>query len=85
MPFQAYQLALKVIAEAREENVASISKEQARIAGLKKRYNLTEDDQRIKAMREQIEYYKIQADINNPRVRYNFQNGVSMYYHGRRA
>lgn len=81
MPFQAYQLALKVIHEAREENLALIKKELARIDGVKKRYKLGEKDQRIIAMRDRVEYLKVQADINNPRVRYNFQNGDSMYYH----
>ncbi|KAH8148367.1 uncharacterized protein LAJ45_07468 [Morchella importuna] len=76
MPFQTYQHALAVIHQDREEKLAQIKTEHERIAKMIKYKNLAPSSRVVKSMTRYLEDLKIKADINNPRVKYNFDTGV---------
>lgn len=79
MPFQTYQLALDVIRDDRKEKIQSIAEMRTRIENVKKyAADGPEKEESLKSMIAHLEYLKIQADINNPRVKYNFDNGKCM-------
>lgn len=76
MPFQTYQLALEVIRQDREEKLEAIALQRRRIESVTKcDPDGPEKEKRLKTLRDHLEYLKIQADINSPRVKYNFENG----------
>jgi hypothetical protein len=77
MPFQTYQLALDVIRKDRLERLEEIKKEQQRIAG-HLASGFKPDSREIKSMNKHLEWLRVQADINNPRVKYNFDRGHCM-------
>jgi large subunit ribosomal protein L35 len=74
MPFQTYQLALDVIRKDRLERLEEVKNEQQRIAG-HLASGLKPDSREIKSMKKHLEWLCVQADINNPRVKYNFDLG----------
>ncbi|PWW79486.1 PEBP-like protein [Tuber magnatum] len=76
MPFQTYQLALDIIHKDRQENLKRIAKERETLEKLIKYKGLTHNDRRIVSMKQQIERWKIYADANNPRIKYNFDCGI---------
>lgn len=78
MPFQTYQLALDVIRKDRAEKLSMITAERAKIARVIKFKGLTLQSVEVRSMLRYIEDLKIKADINNPRVKYNFDTGLSM-------
>jgi len=78
MPFQTYQLALDIINKDRQEKFERIAQERETMKKLIKHKGLTHKDRRIISMKQQIEKWQLYADANNPRVKYNFDCGISM-------
>ena len=78
MPFQTYQLALDIINKDRQEKFDRIAQERETMKKLIKHKGLTHKDRRIISMKQQIEKWQLYADANNPRVKYNFDCGISM-------
>ncbi|KAI5790136.1 phosphatidylethanolamine-binding protein [Geopyxis carbonaria] len=76
MPFQTYQLALNLIKKDRDEKIVEINEQRQKIANALKKPQAAANDRSIKAMQKHLEYLRIQADINNPRVKYNFDRGI---------
>ncbi|KAF8246361.1 PEBP-like protein, partial [Wilcoxina mikolae CBS 423.85] len=76
MPFQTYQLALDIIKKDRIEKVAAVNAQRERIANVLKKPGMTPDSHRVKEMRAHLEYLRVQSDMNNPRVKYNFDRGI---------
>lgn len=77
MPFQTYQMALSYIKADRAEKLAAVQEEKKRIAGVIKKGG--KNDRRLHSMYQHLDYLTIQADINNPRVKYNFDCGRGMF------
>lgn len=77
MPFQTYQLALKVIRADRLEKMEAVAYQRKKIADIVEREGDKVNHHRIKELTKHLEYLQIQADINNPRVKYNFDRGTS--------
>ncbi|KAA8901688.1 phosphatidylethanolamine-binding protein [Sphaerosporella brunnea] len=75
MPFQTYQYALEIIRKDRLKKFKEIELERQRIAG-HLASGFKPDDREIKSMKKHLEYLRVQADINNPRVKYNFDRGL---------
>lgn len=80
MPFQTYQLALDVIRKDREEKLVKIKEERDRIAKVILYKKLSPQSREVISMTRYLEGLKIKADINNPRVKYNFDTGVSKFF-----
>ncbi|KAF8477133.1 phosphatidylethanolamine-binding protein [Kalaharituber pfeilii] len=76
MPFQAYQLALQVIREDRQEKLKQIELTRQRLATARKAPGATEKSRTVLSLKRHLEKLRILADINNPRVKYNFDNGI---------
>lgn len=77
MPFQTYQLALDVIRKDRQEKLEMIKAEHERMGKMIKYKGLKPESRAVKSMVRYLEDLKIKADINNPRVKYNFDSGIS--------
>lgn len=77
MPFQTYQLALAVIQKDRHEKLALIAAERAKIARVLQFTGLAADSTEVRSMLHYVDRLKIMADVNNPRVKYNFDTGRS--------
>jgi len=77
MPFQTYQLALDVIKKDRIEKIAAVNAQREKIMNVLKKPGMTPDSQRVREMRSHLEYLRVQSDMNNPRVKYNFDIGIS--------
>lgn len=80
MPFQTFQLALDVIRKDRVEKLSMIAAERAKIAHVMQHKGLTPQSTEIRSMLAYIENLKIMADINSPRVKYNFDTGLSQCF-----
>lgn len=78
MPFQTYQFALDYIKKDREVKESLIKESQKKIENIEKKQAQTGANQsrRLSSLRRHLEYLKIQADINNPRVKYSFDQGI---------
>ncbi|KAI5836868.1 phosphatidylethanolamine-binding protein [Morchella snyderi] len=76
MPFQTYQHALAVIRKDHDEKLVQIKEEHEKIAKMIKYKNLSPTSRVVKSMTRYLEGLKVKADINNPRVKYNFDTGV---------
>lgn len=78
MPFQTYQFALNYIKKDREVKKSLIKESQKKIHNVEKKQAQTGASQsrRLSSLRRHLEYLKIQADINNPRVKYSFDQGI---------
>ncbi|KAK7751696.1 mitochondrial 54S ribosomal protein YmL35 [Diatrype stigma] len=82
LPYQCFQEARAILAEDRQEKIAAIRKEVAKIRRLEE----TPADQvgggervkimRLVSLRKQLERYKILADINDPIVKRRFEDGI---------
>lgn len=77
MPFQTYQLALEVIRKDRQEKLAEIKEQRKRMTHLAKLQGVVTSSRQMLSMQRRLEWLKIQADINSPRVKYNFDQGIS--------
>ncbi|KAL7271262.1 mitochondrial 54S ribosomal protein YmL35 [Rhizina undulata] len=76
MPFQTFQLALDVIRKDREEKLEQIKVQRERLQNVLKYTGAKPTDKRVVSMVKYLEDLKVKADINNPRVKYNFDNGI---------
>jgi large subunit ribosomal protein L35 len=85
MPYQAFQEARKILAQDREEKVAKIVAEAAKIRRLEAtdasafRGGETYKQRRLESMREYVERLKILADINDPLVKRRFEDGQGTF------
>jgi large subunit ribosomal protein L35 len=81
LPYQCFQEARKILAQDREEKVAKIVAETAKIRRLEAadastfRGGQAYKDRRLESMREHVEDLKILADINDPLVKRRFEDG----------
>lgn len=78
MPFQAYQLALEIIHEDRAEKLQQIKQTRERLSKALAVPGVDPKARHILSLRRHLDRLKILADANNPRVKYNFDNGISM-------
>lgn len=82
LPYQAFQEARAILAADRQEKVAKIQEELAKIAALEsKDASLVKGGQSMKdtklaSLRRYVEQLKIQADINDPLVKKRFEDGL---------
>jgi len=81
MPYQAFQEARKILAQDREEKVAQIAAELAKIKRLEAtdastfRGGEAYKQKRLESLRDYVEKLKILADINDPLVKRRFEDG----------
>ncbi|KAF6817352.1 ribosomal protein 35 [Colletotrichum sojae] len=82
LPYQAFQEARKILAADREEKLAAIVAETAKIKRLE---SLPEDQikggermrqMKLSSLRKHVEELKILADINDPAVKRRFEDGL---------
>ncbi|KAL7933934.1 PEBP-like protein [Trichoderma chlorosporum] len=82
LPYQAFQEARAILAADRQDKVAKIQEELAKIAALEgKDAALVKGGQAMKdtklaSLRRYVEQLKIQADINDPLVKKRFEDGL---------
>ncbi|KAI5816060.1 phosphatidylethanolamine-binding protein [Pyronema omphalodes] len=74
MPFQTFQLAREIIAKDSLEKAKAIEVQKERI--MKARNAEKPNQHKIKEMENHLEYLEVQAEINNPRVKYSFDRGM---------
>lgn len=86
LPYQAFQEARKILAADREEKLAAIVAETAKIKRLE---SLPEDQikggermrqMKLSSLRKHVEELKILADINDPAVKRRFEDGLGMVH-----
>lgn len=81
LPYQCFQEARKVLQADREEKLAAIEKERARISHLVQqdaasiKGGETQKQLRLDSMRRHLEQLKILADINDPLIKKRFEDG----------
>ena len=81
MPYQCFQEARKILAQDREEKVAKIAAETAKIKRLELadastfRSGEAYKQKRLESYRDYVESLKILADINDPLVKRRFEDG----------
>ncbi|KAJ4306494.1 mitochondrial 54S ribosomal protein YmL35 [Collariella sp. IMI 366227] len=81
MPYQCFQEARKILAQDRDEKVAKIISETAKIKRLEEadastfRGGEKFKQRRLESMRKYVEELKILADINDPLVKRRFEDG----------
>ncbi|KAL1619808.1 mitochondrial 54S ribosomal protein YmL35 [Diplodia seriata] len=80
LPYQCFQEARKVLKADREEKLAAIEVQRTRIARLQAQDAAVSGGERKKqvrlmAMQNRLEELKIHADINDPAVKKNFEDG----------
>ncbi|KAK4679544.1 Putative protein of unknown function [Podospora comata] len=81
LPYQCFQEARKVLAKDREEKIAKIKAELARIKRIEQtdastyRGGEVFKQKRLESLRKHVEELKIQADINDPMVKRRFEDG----------
>jgi large subunit ribosomal protein L35 len=75
MPFQTFQFAREIIAKDSLEKAKAIEAQKERI--MKARNEEKPNQHKIKEMEDHLEYLEVQAEINNPRVKYSFDRGIS--------
>ena len=79
LPYQCFQEALAIIRADREEKVAAIRTELAKIArleGIKEEEGAERRKLRISSLKKHVEELKILADINDPLVKRRFEDGL---------
>lgn len=84
LPYQCFQEARKFLAEDRKEKVAAIELFRTRIANLMAQDPAVSGGEenkqrRLESMRRKLEEYKILADVNDPLVKKNFEDGKGVY------
>ncbi|KAK4104711.1 PEBP-like protein [Parathielavia hyrcaniae] len=81
LPYQCFQEARKILAQDREEKVAKIIAETAKIRRLEAtdassyRGGEAYKQKRLQSLRQHVEQLKILADINDPMVKRRFEDG----------
>lgn len=86
LPYQAFQEARAILAADRQEKIAKIKEELAKIAALEKKdAALVKGGQPMKetklaSLRRYVEQLKIQADINDPLVKKRFEDGLGKMF-----
>lgn len=84
LPYQCFQEARKILAQDREEKVAKIIAETAKIKRLEAtdpsvfRGGEAYKQRRLESLRKYVEELKILADINDPMVKRRFEDGQGM-------
>jgi large subunit ribosomal protein L35 len=88
LPYQCFQEARQVLQEDRAQKVEEIKMMRSRIANLEARgvelkgketeKEIVERQNRLRSMRNRLEAWKILADINDPLVKKNFEDGTGM-------
>ncbi|KAF8451872.1 phosphatidylethanolamine-binding protein [Terfezia claveryi] len=76
MPFQAYQLALEIIRGDRIEKLQQIKQTQERLSRALAVPGVDPKARHILSLRKHLDRLRVLADANNPRVKYNFDNGI---------
>jgi large subunit ribosomal protein L35 len=84
LPYQCFQEARNLLAQDRVDKVKAIEKIRKRIAHVE---SLSVEaaggephrQHRLFSMRKELEYLKIQADINDPLVKKKFEDGLGMF------
>ncbi|KAK3327193.1 phosphatidylethanolamine-binding protein [Cercophora scortea] len=82
LPYQCFQEARKILNQDREEKIAKIVAETAKIKRLEAadpstmRGGEAYKQKRLLSLREHVEELKILADINDPEVKRRFENGT---------
>ncbi|UKZ45944.1 hypothetical protein TrVGV298_000138 [Trichoderma virens] len=82
LPYQAFQEARAILAADRQEKVAKIQEELAKIAALESKDaalvkgGQSMKDTKLASLRRYVEQLKIQADINDPLVKKRFEDGL---------
>lgn len=79
LPYQCFQEALSVIRADREEKVAAIRTELAKIArleGIQEKEGAGRRKLRIASLKKYVEELKVLADINDPLVKKRFEDGL---------
>lgn len=85
LPYQCFQEARKILHEDRLEKLAAITKGINKITLLentpadKINGGQARKDMRLESLREQLEEYKILADINDPTVKRRFEDGFGEF------
>lgn len=85
LPYQCFQEARKILAQDREEKVAKIVAETAKIKRLEAtdasvyRGGEAYKQRRLESLRKYVEELKILADINDPMVKRRFEDGQGMF------
>jgi len=80
LPYQCFQEARKYLAEDRKEKIAAIELLRKRIINLMAQDPVSSGGEQIKqcrldGMKKTLEHYKILADVNDPIVKKNFEDG----------
>ncbi|KAK2749474.1 hypothetical protein FQN57_006408 [Myotisia sp. PD_48] len=80
LPYQCFQEARQVLQEDREQKLAQIEKERARLARLQEADPETvggngQKQTRIRSMEKHLDKLKILADINDPLIKKRFEDG----------
>jgi len=83
LPYQCFQEARKFLAEDREEKIEAIELFRKRIINLMAQDPASSGGEqnkkrRLDGMKKTLEHYKILADINDPLVKKNFEDGKGM-------
>ena len=82
LPFQCFQEARKILQEDRKQKLQEIQMQRERIQKLSEQSVPPEQEgmreQRLRSMRERLEYSKILADINDPMVKKTFEDKQGM-------
>ena len=84
LPFQCFQEARKILQEDRTQKLQEIQTQRERIQKLSEKSVPPEQEghreQRLRSMRERLEYSKILADINDPMVKttVEYKQGMSL-------
>jgi large subunit ribosomal protein L35 len=85
LPYQCFQEARKILGQDREEKVAKIVAETAKIKRLEAadastfRGGEAYKQKRLESLREHVERLKILADINDPLVKRRFEDGQGAF------
>lgn len=80
LPYQCFQEARKILSADRQEKIAQIETQRARIVRLKAQQvspqNENQHKHRLSSMQQHLEELKILADINDPVVKKRFEDGL---------
>lgn len=84
LPYQCFQEARKVLSEDRQQKIKDIEVQQVRIKNLIKQDPAVSGgpmakEQRLKSMRKHLDELVILADINDPVVKRNFEDGQGWF------
>ncbi|KAF4550613.1 putative phosphatidylethanolamine-binding protein 3 [Elsinoe fawcettii] len=79
LPYQCFQEARKILAEDRREKLEAIESTRAKLARVKEQQveeqNARSKERKVISLEQHLEEMKILADINDPLVKRNFEDG----------